>query len=125
MKPKDLCIALAEAISDEAVVSILKEAGYWDNPATWRTFNDDESNYSTIGNQSSEPDAALVEKLVNSVDAMLMGACVEQEDDHKSADLPQSMERAVEKYFNVRHGRLAHMSPTERSRLAENIYLVS
>jgi hypothetical protein len=41
----------------------------------WRYFDDNENNFSDIGNQQSEATAALIEKIVNSVDARLMNAC--------------------------------------------------
>lgn len=69
---KDLCLSLMEADTEERVVSLLEGAGYWRNEAVWRNYGDNESNFSTIGNQSSRSDAALVEKLINSVDHRLI-----------------------------------------------------
>src|SRR5258706_603717 len=69
---KDLCLALMRADSEAEVVRILTEASYWGDKRVWRLYGDRENNFSTIGNQQNRPDAALVEKLINSVDARLM-----------------------------------------------------
>jgi hypothetical protein len=73
---RDLCLALLRAESEAEVVQILTEAGFCDNKRVWRLYGDRENNFSTIGNQQNRPDAALVEKLVNSVDARLMHECL-------------------------------------------------
>ena len=60
--PKQLCMNLLRADTEEEVVAILKVAGYWETPNVWRLFGDRENNFSTIGNQQSRPEAALTEK---------------------------------------------------------------
>ena len=72
---QQLCMDLLHADTEDEVISLLCGHGYWDDPAAWRPFGDKEDNFSTAGNQSSSPDRPLVEKLVNSVDAVLMGEC--------------------------------------------------
>lgn len=119
---KTLCLQLLNADSEEDVIRILKLAGYWGEPSAWREFNDDPNNYSTIGNQSASADSALVEKLVNSVDAMLMGAA---QADTKNSKQPQTIAKAVESYFGVKDGRISYLSPQQRTTLAEKIHLVS
>ncbi len=47
---KELCIKLMEANTEDRVVSILTEAGYWNNDAAWRYYGDRTTNYNTIGN---------------------------------------------------------------------------
>ncbi|MEL7668457.1 MAG: hypothetical protein AAGU73_09720, partial [Actinomycetota bacterium] len=69
---QDLCLDLLRSDSEQEVVRLLKTAGYWDDESAWLPYGDNENNFSTIGNQQASPDAALVEKLINSVDAMLM-----------------------------------------------------
>lgn len=121
MSPKDLCLKLVQAENEKSVIEILKKAGYWNSSDVWRAFNDDENNFSTIGNQSSKPDAALVEKLINSVDAMLMG----EQQVREGEAIPETVGGAVEKYFGVKSGKLAYLAPSERSKLAQNIYFVA
>ena len=49
-----LCLALMRADSQEEVVTLLQDAGYWDDDAAWRFLGDWEGNWSAIGNQQSE-----------------------------------------------------------------------
>ena len=72
MKNIDLCLSLVKADSEEDVIKLLKNSGFWDDEKAWRYFGDLENNFGDIGNQQSNADRALVEKLVNSVDAVLM-----------------------------------------------------
>ena len=96
-----LCYSLLKADSEYQVVSILKEHHYWDDNSKWRTFDDNENNFSTIVAQLADPVAALVEKLVNSIDAVLLRECRLRSIDPESNRAPQTMEDALEEYFNV------------------------
>ena len=75
MDYKQLCLSLVKAESEEEVINILKEAKYWDEPRVWQYYGNNENNYSDIGNQQSSAEAALIEKIINSVDAVLMREC--------------------------------------------------
>jgi hypothetical protein len=96
---KELCLSLMKADKEEEVIQLLKDTGYWDNPAAWRYYGDRESNYNTIGSQQSRPEAALVEKLINSVDARLMNECFVQGIDPEGPDAPQTIREAVAQFF--------------------------
>jgi hypothetical protein len=47
------------------------------NPANWSPLDSNESNFGVIENQQSSPVAALIEKITNSIDAILMRKCFE------------------------------------------------
>jgi len=96
---RDLCIALLHADSEEEAIGLLKEAGYWDKPELWRHYGDLENNWGTGGNQQSLAEAALAEKLVNSVDARLINECLVRNIDPKSKQAPQSIPEAVATFF--------------------------
>ena len=96
---QQLCMDLLHADTEEQVIGILQGQGYWDDPNAWRPFGDKEDNFSTIGNQSSSADGALVEKLVNSVDAVLMGECRSSGIRPNSPYAPQSISEAVAQFF--------------------------
>lgn len=98
-KLKDLCLSLMKADSEEDVIDILTKAGYWNNTDVWRFYGDNENNFSTIGNQQSKPEAALVEKLVNSVDARLINECLIKGVDPEGPDAPQTIREAVSSFF--------------------------
>jgi hypothetical protein len=96
---RELCLELMRADSAAEVVRILTDAGLWDNKRVWRLYGDRENNFSTIGNQQNRPDAALVEKLVNSVDARLMHECLACGISPESKSAPQSIREAVARFF--------------------------
>jgi hypothetical protein len=95
-----LCLALMKADSEEEVIGMLKTAGLWDDKNLWRFYGDYENNYNTIGNQQGRPDAALVEKVVNAVDARLMNECLTRGIDPESPQAPQSIRQAVAMFFD-------------------------
>lgn len=96
---KDLCLRLMKSEKEEDVVHILREEGYWSDPDVWRDYGDNENNWSIIGSQQSFPDAALVEKLVNSIDARLTKECLLKGINPESGEAPKSIREAVAKFF--------------------------
>ncbi|MCX6682198.1 MAG: hypothetical protein NTY71_04350 [Methanoregula sp.] len=122
---KQLCINLAKAESEEEVIALLKKAGYWDKPEVWNNFGDNENNFATIGNQQSRPEAAIVEKLINSVDAVLMAECLSRNIDPAGEDSPTNIAEALERFFKIPEGKLTNISANERSKLANRIFFVA
>lgn len=96
---EQLCLALMRADTESDVVTILTEAGYWDDDQAWRFLGDNDNNWSSIGNQQSEAVAALIEKVINGVDARLLNACQEAGINPESLDAPQSIREAVGRFF--------------------------
>ncbi|MBN2018717.1 MAG: hypothetical protein JW749_00655 [Sedimentisphaerales bacterium] len=92
-------MALLKADSEDEVIKILKEHGYWDDTKVWRLFGDREGSFATIGNQQSRPEAALTEKIINSIDARLMSECMERGIDPTSANAPKNIHEAVAVFF--------------------------
>lgn len=129
---KELCISLMKADSEEDVIALLKQAGYWEDPAVWRFYGDYENNYNTIGNQQSRPDAALVEKLVNSVDARMMNECLAKGLNPEDETAPQGIQEAVARFFDNAEqgktsmaGRICDWSDSKRTEIARGIVLVA
>lgn len=127
MKAQELCMALVRADSPDEVVSILQKAGYWDNHAVWRDLGDNENNYAVIGAQQADPIAALVEKVVNSIDARLTNECLSAKIDPESKDAPSSVRRAIASLIEgsdpekTANGRIEHWVPKQRREQAEFI----
>lgn len=99
MYNRNLAARLMRADSADEVVNILEEAGYWQEERYWRYLGDMPTNFSSIGNQQSDPVASLVEKIINGVDARLMNACLEQNIDPESKEAPNTMQEAVSRFF--------------------------
>jgi len=120
-----LCLALAHCDTEAAVIQCLTEHGLWDNPEHWRLYGDLENNFGVIGGQSSRPEGALAEKLINSMDAILMAACVACGIDPRSQEAPQSMKEGLQDFFGIKDGSLENLSIEERESLASRIRLVA
>lgn len=69
------------------------------NNENWKPIGGTESNFSIIENQQSNPIAALVEKVTNSIDATLMKKCLELGIDPKTSKAPKTMDEAIETFF--------------------------
>ena len=97
---KDLCIQLLKADSEDEVISLLKSCGYWEQTKFWRHYGDVENNWGQSGNQQSLAEAALAEKIVNSVDARLINECWTRGIDPESTESPSSIRAAVGRFFD-------------------------
>lgn len=65
----------------------------------WYPLGQNYSNYGVVKNQQSAPIAALIEKITNSIDAILTRRCFEKGIDPKSDGAPKSMEEAIDTFF--------------------------
>lgn len=88
----------------------------------WFPLGGIETNFAVIENQQSAPIAALIEKITNSIDAILMRKCFEAGIEPKSKDAPRSMEDAVEVFFPENKN---WDLPTYRKKQGENIQLLA
>lgn len=123
--PLQLCLDLLKAESEEAVTEILEKRGLLEE-SLWQDLGDDENNFSIVGNQMSSSTAALVEKIINSIDAVLMAKCSIAKIDPWGPNAPQSMAEAAERFLGVRQGSLINLDSNERSKLAEeSIWMIA
>ena len=104
-KFEDLCLALIHADTEVEVIQHLKDAGYWDKSSYWRWLGDEEFNYSTVGNQQSRAEQAIIEKLINSIDAKMIasariaGYLPKNEHAPQKPDTPRSIIDARNMFF--------------------------
>ena len=122
---KELCLRLLYAETEDEVVEILTKARLWNNASLWQDYGGTDMNRSIVGNQQSEPVAALVEKLVNSLDALLTAECLVRGMDPRRSDAPQTMQEAVKVFFGVPEGRIPNLTAGQRTELGRHIQLVS
>ncbi|MEC2158012.1 hypothetical protein [Virgibacillus halodenitrificans] len=121
---KEIAISLAKCESEEEIISYLKSENLWSSD-NWREYGDNENNFSIIGNQQNSPDAALVEKLINSVDAVLMKECYINGIDPKSDLAPKDIKTALSHFYNIPGGDLSSLASKVRGKLANNIGFVA
>jgi len=116
---KDLCLSLAYADTEAEIIQILKDESYWDSLGDWKPFGGMENSFSIIGNQQSLPESAFVEKIINSIDAVLMAECLKKGINPESDLAPKSIWTAAEEYFGIKNGFLYNLTARERGELAE------
>ena len=126
MDNKKLLLDLFNADSAEAVHNIILFYGL-DEPTNWKPYGGNTNNAGTFENQQASPENALVEKLTNSIDAILMKECYIHGIDPKSktdANVPKNMEDAINKFFGVSKGRWENVGTSERNKVAQDIQII-
>lgn len=120
-----LCMSLLRSETEDEVIAVLKREKLWDERSVWRPYGDIPNNRGVVGNQQSSPVAAMVEKLVNSIDAVLIGECLLEGVAPTGPDAPVSMQAAAEEFLDIPGGSIERLSPAERTRVAERIQLIA
>lgn len=96
---KRLCLDLIHADTEASIIDLLGQAGYWDDRKVWRYLGDEPYNYSSVGNQQSRAEQAIIEKLINAIDTKLIAAARVSGTDPESASAPSSIWEAREQFF--------------------------
>ena len=110
------------AQTEDEVDKVIKAHPHIFTPENWHPLGGNENNFGVIENQQSTPIAALIEKITNSIDAVLMKKCFEAGIDPKSNQAPRSMDEARRIFFpNHRDWDLARY----RNQQAESIQIVA
>ncbi|MGC8622042.1 MAG: hypothetical protein ACP5U0_09025 [Caldisphaera sp.] len=125
MDSKELCIKLVKSETEKEVIAVLTEAGYWQDKSAWQFYGGLENNFKDIGNQQSSPDTALVEKIMNSEDAVLIKECIRRGIKPDGNDAPQTQKEALEKFFDIKYGSLTNLNSFDRSKLSDMIMIVA
>jgi len=96
---QDLFNQLFHAKNETEVEKIIQSSSEIFKQEYWHPYGNNESYFGVIENQQASPIPALVEKITNSIDAILTKKCYEEGIDPKSKDAPKSMEEAISKFF--------------------------
>ena len=80
----------------------------------WKPYGGYYRNFNTIGNQQKQPEYALAEKVVNSIDAQIMNGLLLKGIDPEAPDAPQSPAEAVRILYGFDQESLREMLPSER-----------
>ena len=116
---KNLALSLVKADKEEQVIRILENNNFYENEKNWRDFGDKQNNFSTTGNQQKTGEAALVEKLINSIDSTLTKDCLKTRINPESSSAPKSITKAVERFYDIANGKLTNISTSRRNKIAE------
>jgi len=113
---------LFTAKTEEEIETIIQKESSIFKPENWVPVGGNESNYGIIENQQSNPIAALVEKVTNSIDAILTKKCLEKGIQPDASNAPKSMEEAIKTFFpECKNWDL----PTHRRKQAEEIQVIA
>ncbi len=123
--PQQLCHDLLVAETEEQVMKALRAYDFWERREVWRPYGDISNNRGVVGNQQSSPVAALVEKLINSIDALLTCECRRKRIDPSGPQSPKTMQGAIEHLFGVKGGRIHTLDAHARTSLAQRIQLIA
>lgn len=110
---ENLTLALMRADNELDVVMLLEKFGVWSDVSAWLPYGGMESNQSVIGVQQSDAFAALAEKIINSVDAYLIMACLLSGIAPDSPSAPQNMTEAVKRFGHRFAGHVEGMRVRE------------
>lgn len=117
-----LFTSLFKARTEEEVERIIEKHPNVFNNDNWFPLGGNENMFGIVRNQQSNPIAALVEKVTNSIDAILTKKCLERNLQPDSIDAPQSMEEAVHLFYpNYKNWDLREY----RRKQAEDIQIIA
>lgn len=129
MEMEKLFWALFEAEDENELNKIVQKNALLNDSANWFPYGgrdqNDKSNFGTFENQQSNPVPALIEKITNSVDSLLLKKCRLLGINPKSSDAPPDMATAVEKFFNIKNGDFSEIPQTGRRSIAEDIQVIA
>ncbi len=117
-------IELACAKTEDEVTKIINSSSFFLN-GKWKPLGGFENNYGVVLNQQAHPVASIVEKIINSSDALLIKECRKRGIDPEGSEAPISMFDAVEEFFNIKEGNLNNLNSKERKELAKNIRVIA
>ncbi len=103
MNPKELFEELYFSGSEQEIELIVSRNLNIFKNENWHPLGQNQSNYSIVKNQQANPIAALIEKITNSIDAILTKKCYEAGMQPKSKEAPRSIQQAVEEFFKEEH----------------------
>lgn len=97
---KEILLKLIKATTQEEVTYLINIHPFFKNCA-WGYYGNQENNAGTIKAQAPDPVGALVEKITNGIDALLIRMCWDNKIDPVSPSAPQSQGEAIRKFFGA------------------------
>lgn len=118
---KKLFESLYAASTEDEVETVIKQYPVIFKQENWFPYGENENYFGVIENQQASPIPALVEKITNSIDAVLMKKCYELNIDPKSSEAPKSMEEAINRFYPNHNWDIRQMQRVQ----AENIQILA
>lgn len=123
---KDLLLKIYNCNDYSEVYSLVHSDPLLSNPQNWSPYGGNSNNCGTFESQQAKPEAALVEKLTNSIDAILTKECLVRGIDPKadSPEVPQTMTDAIERFFCISKGKWENAGTTRRKEVASRLQVI-
>jgi len=98
---RTLFFNLYKASTEKEVDIVLdKYSSIFNDSNNWYPLGNNEGNFGLVEAQQSSSIASLIEKITNSIDAILMKKCYEAGINPKSPDAPKTMQEAIETFYD-------------------------
>jgi len=99
---KNLLLKILQCDTADKIRELIDNESYF-SQGNWAPYGGFSNNSGVINGQMKEPENSLIEKITNSIDAILMRKCQEAGIDPKDqTNSPKDMEEAINLYFNGR-----------------------
>lgn len=121
---ESLLMDLIRADSEEKVRRIIDSHPVLSRSEYWRPYGS-EASIGTFHSQQDSPVAALTEKIINSIDALLMKECAVRGIDPTNGSAPRNMRAAVEAFYGIERGDYSELGESQRRELASNIWVIA
>lgn len=99
MKLEELFHQIFDAGTEDDLAKVISKNKDIFKQDNWYPLGGNSSNYSIVKNQQANPIAALIEKITNSIDAILTKKCLENGIKPTSQEAPRSINEAVKLFF--------------------------
>ncbi len=129
MKHEELFWKIFSAQNEDELHEFVISNELLTNPDNWYPYGgdnkEDRSNFSTFVSQQANPIPALIEKITNSIDTMLLKHCRMENIEPESELAPRNMAGAVERFFGIKNGDFSEISRGARRSIAEDIQVIA
>jgi hypothetical protein len=116
---------IIKAQGEDDLDKIVLNDKYLSNASNWIPYGKSKNNFGTFEIQQPHPIAAIVEKIVNSIDSILLKECKLRNIDPRSIDAPKSMSEAIMQFFNIKNGNFSELDKIDRRQLAQKIHVLA
>ena len=121
----DLCKKLLDAQSEAEVERIIAADPVLSNDNNWKPIGGFRGNFSQIHNQQGKSIPSLVEKPINSIDAILIKECKLKGIDPTSPSAPLTIHDAIEKFMGIKNANFADISEARCREIAKSIQILA
>jgi len=98
---KDLYFQLLKAKNEDEVSLIIKNNPTLFTQNNWLPIDGNDNNFGLIEAQGRNPERALIEKITNAIDAVLMNECRIRGIEPESTQAPRSINEALKIFYDI------------------------